>query len=555
MRLNFYTIFLIFFLVFFVTSCAQEQTLVGGPEDLTQPELIYSIPKNMGTRFQDQKITVFFDRYVNIVNPGQNIVITPRPEFDPDYKLGTKSLQIKFFEKLRSNTTYIIQFGESVTSFRESKAVTQNLKLVFSTGREIDSASISGKVYDAHEGKPLAGVMVGLYNKMADSIPKVEKPLYFVKSDSLGNYILENIARGKYKIFALLDGNKNLIYDLPKEKIGFTDKVIEITDNKDTITGFDFWIFEQESKKQFVRDFKHEQMGKIDFFFSQPFRETKVEITSKPPLNFKTYWNKNKDTLRLWVADVPEEDKAVSFFFESKKWDSIPPVSVRLLRLKSKKYPDGEALDLVLQTKKFEVTEDGPLTFEFNRPIQAVGLDKIKILSKDSLRLAVNELRYEIDKKNPTLVSIYYPWKNGEYYTIELFRNAFIDAYNQTHAIFQGDFSVGQVNTAVARLIIKVDVTQLSKGNRASQYILELMKNDKEVFEQEMITKENSTVSFEKVLEGTYRLRIIMDKNKNGRWDTGDYEQKIQPERIFYYPDEITIKANFSQEIEWILNF
>jgi hypothetical protein len=208
-----------------------------------------------------------------------------------------------------------------------------------------------------------------------------------------------------------------------------------------------------------------------------------------------------------------------------------------------------------LLTKKFSAIEGSPLLFEFNRPIQVVSLEKIKILNKDSVRLLPEQLTYKIDEKNPTLVGIYYPWKTGENYSLELFRNAFIDAYNQTHVILQSNFIVGEDKSSqLASITLKVDLSNISEQNKSPQYIIELLKSDKNivVLDQKIIQDSENFV-FDKMPEGNYRLRITMDKNKNARWDTGDYEEKIQPERIYYYPDEIVIKANFTQEIDWII--
>ncbi|MEG0648182.1 MAG: hypothetical protein RR471_13585, partial [Bacteroides sp.] len=48
-----------------------------------------------------------------------------------------------------------------------------------------------------------------------------------------------------------------------------------------------------------------------------------------------------------------------------------------------------------------------------------------------------------------------------------------------------------------------------------------------------------------------YTARLIEDRNKNGKWDTGSYEEKSQPEMVYYYPQMLELKANWELEQDW----
>ena len=72
------------------------------------------------------------------------------------------------------------------------------------------------------------------------------------------------------------------------------------------------------------------------------------------------------------------------------------------------------------------------------------------------------------------------------------------------------------------------------------------MQNQKIVRERIM---SDSTLSFQLLTPGSYTLRILNDVNENGRWDTGSFQNKQQPEEMELIPGEILIKANWEQKL------
>ena len=47
-------------------------------------------------------------------------------------------------------------------------------------------------------------------------------------------------------------------------------------------------------------------------------------------------------------------------------------------------------------------------------------------------------------------------------------------------------------------------------------------------------------------------MRLYMDRNKNGKWDTGSYDSKLQPEECYYYPHTLDLRAFFEyQQDDW----
>jgi hypothetical protein len=48
-------------------------------------------------------------------------------------------------------------------------------------------------------------------------------------------------------------------------------------------------------------------------------------------------------------------------------------------------------------------------------------------------------------------------------------------------------------------------------------------------------------------------MRIIIDRNRNGVWDTGDYDKGLQPEEVYYYPGELVVRARWDIEQDWYI--
>ena len=71
------------------------------------------------------------------------------------------------------------------------------------------------------------------------------------------------------------------------------------------------------------------------------------------------------------------------------------------------------------------------------------------------------------------------------------------------------------------------------------------------VFETTVVGKKTIEVPF--LEPDGYILRVIIDDNKNGVWDTGNYLEQIQPERVLYYPEVIELRANWEIETIWDL--
>ena len=53
------------------------------------------------------------------------------------------------------------------------------------------------------------------------------------------------------------------------------------------------------------------------------------------------------------------------------------------------------------------------------------------------------------------------------------------------------------------------------------------------------------------VTPNTYYLRLILDTNGNGQWDTGNYGSHLQPEEVYYYPKRLKLRRNWDLDETW----
>ncbi|MBC7893234.1 MAG: Ig-like domain-containing protein, partial [Sphingobacteriaceae bacterium] len=217
-------------LIILALGCAQQSSPTGGPKDVTPPTLIRSVPVNQTTRYEGKRVELEFDEYVSVDNINQQLLITPALDGNYTVKIRPRGASLNLEKPLRPNTTYSFNFRETFKDITERNPA-RNMKLVFSTGTTIDSLSVRGTVTDVLTSKPLLEVTVGLY-LVSDTLQfsKV-RPYYFARTDSAGNYALENLKPDTYQLAAFTDGNNNVLYDAAKERIGFEADPFKLTGN------------------------------------------------------------------------------------------------------------------------------------------------------------------------------------------------------------------------------------------------------------------------------------------------------------------------------------
>ena len=524
--------FIYFFLALisfsFFYNCAKRGMPQGGEIDTIPPTFVNAYPENFSTNFKAKEIRINFNEYIKLDNPQRQIIVSPpmdpKPEF---YPMGSasKDVRIKILDTLIENTTYTINFGNSIVDNNEKNPL-PFFKYVFSTGDYVDSLSIKGSVKDAFNRKTDEFVSILLYevdSTYKDSVIYNKLPTYIsYTQDTLNTFSVDNMKSGTYKMVALLDKNQNYKFDPRSDKIGFVDSLIEVPSNEN----YNISIFKE------VLDFEVErpkQLSKNHLIFGYRGNpdSTKINLISEKTadFDFRIIQDREKDTLHYWYKPFMEVDSLV-FQVSNEKY--IDTVYTKIRDMKK------DSLQINALTKgTFDVDEK----FEFTANLPLVQLDSsyVTIINQDSIAIPFT---YSFEKSTNTF-SLDFEKEEKQAFNIQLTPNAIKDFYDHTNdtlnfRVKTPAFSdLGVMNITINNLKSYPVIVQLT-DNKGEVY--------KEIIHQE---KDGNSFIFNYLKPSNYLLRVIYDENNNGKWDTGSYLNKLQAEEIIYFPKEIEIRANW----------
>ncbi len=527
-----------FFFIFsslFLFSCANQVTPQGGDKDLKPPKVTKSSPENYSTKFDSKKIELSFDEYMQLKDMNNQLIVSPPLSKTPLAKIHQKTLIIQIEDTLQPNTTYTLNFGNSIIDNNEGN-VLENYQYVFSTGDVVDSLKISGKVENARDKKTEKGILVMLYKTQDDSLPMKKRPDYFAKTNDAGTFQITNIAPGSYKIFALKESNADYLFNLPDERIAFLHSPVESNASNITLELFD------EKPKQHLLKAYSEEPGKAVVVFSQAAPDVRYKLLHDSALVNLAFVeeSKKKDTLTFWYKNMLL-DSLVLFFSDNATIKDT--VTIRLFKSDGKTFAKRKtslsASPNFISGGGFDPNKD--VILKFSHPVTESDFAKIS-LKEDSVVISNYEIAF-IDplKKN---LSIKHKWKEKSTYSLFIPPAAFSDLFGLKCDTLSVSFRVHQVSD-YGTLALKMNV-----DSTGSQYLI-LLIDEKENVYRTSIVQSDTTLNYEFLDPMVYRLKIIEDTNRNGEWDTGNYLQNIQPEKAAYYPEIITVRANWDVEVAW----
>ncbi len=216
------------------SGCAQIGSPTGGPKDSIAPRLTSSTPKLNSTNISGNKITLNFDEYVEIKEAQTNVLISPLPKKNPviDYKLRTVTIRLR--DTLLPNTTYSINFGNAIVDINEGNPL-KDFTYVFSTGDQIDSLMLMGKVIIAESGNADSTLIATLYRDTDDSAVLKRKPDYVARLSGDGSFSFMNLPPGNFKVYALKDGDGGKTYNSKKELFAFANNAVTVSADTDPV--------------------------------------------------------------------------------------------------------------------------------------------------------------------------------------------------------------------------------------------------------------------------------------------------------------------------------
>jgi uncharacterized protein (DUF2141 family) len=537
MRLNKKTAFLrekllLFVITLALFSCASQQKPQGGPRDRTPPKLLKATPPNMTRNFSAKEIRIDFDEYFTLKNPFQEINISPSMEKLPTYKVSKKSIVVDFKDSLQKNTTYVINFGKAIADLNEGN-ILPNFTYVFSTGPHIDSLSVSGNVQNLLTKEKEKDVTVMLFPVKQDTLFGKKKPTIFASTDSSGNFSLNNLHDGDYRIYALKEAAPNRIYDNDNELIAFQKEPIHL--RKDT-ANIHLNLFKQEPAKFRMVDHRFDADGKMFFTFNKSLDNPSVKILVPSALDAQKMveFNKTRDTARLFMRNMDFDSIRVSFLQNNKPLDTVT------LR-KGRKEAFDRVISLVYNTSADSKLKPGTdLIITSNIPIESINNSLITLTEDSSF---VSNFTIKKDTATSKKLTLLYRWKPNSRYQLIFNEGALTSIYGDKNKKLLKPFQLDKADN-YGQLSLKVTIPDTSKG-----YVVELFNSndEKDIIRRDAITK-STVLVYKNYPVGKYKVRVIYDDNKNGKWDSGNVKKRIQPENIWLYPKDITLRSNWEAE-------
>ena len=520
-----YYIGMMAFMSLTLINCAKRGSIDGGPIDSIPPVFIKSDPPNFTTNFEGNRIRIYFDEYIKLKNYQKQLIISPPLENSIISPQGSASkyVNIEIKDTLEPNTTYVFNFGQSIVDNNEDNPFSY-FKYVFSTGDYIDSLTVGGSIIDELKTEPDNFVSVMLYpvdSTFTDSIVYKERPRYVTNTlDSLTTFEIGNIKEGKYMLVAMKDEDANFTFQPNKDKIGFLQEFIDIPSD----TSYTLKLFKEVPETKSSRP-RHSALNRITFGVSGPVDSIAINLLTATPPEFKSKITQkvNSDTLYYWFDPKPEIDSLVFQVSGPKYRDTL------IAKLRA---PQADSLRISSITGRTLVL-GSPFEMRSNIPLEKVRDSLIRVI-QDSIPIDYDILRSEKDTK----LSLSFKTQEKTKYTVTALPGAMTD--------FFGNVNDTLSFTANTKEESDYGSIRLSLVNAKNfPYIVQLTNQKGEIIEERYTTSE-TVFDFARLKPATYLIQLIEDKNGNKIYDTGNYLEKRQPEKVIHYGEPIEVNASWA---------
>ena len=556
-------------------SCANPQSLTGGPRDTIPPIRLFTEPENQSIHFKGKNILLQFDERIKTDKIKEQLIITPYIDFKYDYTIKKNTLKISFNGTFQDSTTYTLNFRESIQDLTEGNPTKDN-KFTFSTGDYIDSMSIDGYVKDLLTYDTLENVIVGLY-PVDDTITIFNgPPYYFTELNEKGKYEIENIKNGLYKLYAFKDENKNLTLQPKDEAYAFFKDTImldtgKISQNLDLIR-LDF------TDLKLLTALPSGQY--YDINFNKPIYKYTTTPIDTTKIIYSGYAKKNK-SIRIY-NDISVQDSLAIKFTAIDSIDNriSDTVYVKFTPTKRKK----EELKInILPKRNAAIKPQTTFNIEFNKPVKftncdsifiqfdttklfqihdtllhwnklktklsfLINLDKTKADTVLAIRNKMQKLQADSTKKEKQIQS-----SKQQINTNKKVENSPLNKGLQLYigkaSFVTADLDTAKTITANYKFLVPENFgTQSVKiETDYRSFILQLVTEKFEIYRQ---IKNTKSVTFDNVEPGNYKIRVLIDRDNDGRWSPGNIIQNIPPEPVYIYPETLVIRAEWETSLD-----
>lgn len=503
-----------------LVSCARVGSPVGGNKDTIPPKMIGSnidttrinVPRDI------KELRIDFDEYITLKDVSKNLIISPPIKYSKiiPSSTGNKYLQIQWKDTLQANTTYNFNFGNSVVDLNEGNALPY-FNFAFSTGSKIDDLYISGTVADAlgneknSEGKE-KNLVVGLY-QVKDTMDYRQKPYYITKADPDGYFELNYLTPGKYRIIGFDDENSNSIYDTGKESVAFQKTPIVLDSS---ISGVKLRIY---PSKKLV---KYKEMavapGGVAMVFEGNPDKVVVKAVGEKPADYKVTHKPKSDSARIWF-DATKENIGLTVS-ENLKFSYDTGAKQDTMSVFYKK-PAKDDMTIANPFSN-KLAPETDFRFSSNYIINKIQPENWK-LESDSISQSFTARISELDSTQVIIKSTFVP---GKKYQLTVPKNTVLSFYSRLSESVRFDFQAmkaDEFGSFTAHLV-----------NAPSQKFWIQLLNDKNETEYQQYGNQ-TLIKFTNIRPGSYKLRILVDNNENGYWDSADFATETLSEDAFLF--------------------
>ena len=596
-------------LLLLLSACARMGNPDGGWFDEQPPRVVGSMPKEQSIGIGNKKITIFFDEYIKLDNPSEKVVISPPQLEQADIRTHGKRITVELKDSLKPNTTYTVDFSDAISDNNEGNPM-GNYTFTFSTGDHIDTLEVGGTVLEAENLEPIKGILVGLYDigdgssdfSATDTLLRSAPMQRVSRTDSRGRFHVKGVAPGRYRVFALQDVDANYVWNAKSEKVAFLHTVVVPTSKpdirQDTLwrdslhiadivqTGYTHFLpddlvlrafTEKQTDRYYIKS-ERTEANNFKIYFSYGHEK----LPRIKPLDFDSTSTiiveptVNQDTITYWLADtalVNRDTLTVEMNYFANDTTGVlrehtdtltllskQPYSRRLKqqqeafekwqkqqeRRRKRGQPVQESMPAPDLKMEYMVPSgldpDHNLAFKSPTPLVKADTAAIHLYQKiDTLWYRAHYLFGEKPgyPRNYQLIS---EWQPGSEYSLEIDSAAFVDIYGTASRAYKQGFKVRSTDEYATVVIT------LSGMNGKNAVVELLSQNDKPV---KKTTAEGGVATFYYVKPGTYYMRMFVDENNNGLWDTGSYTELRQPEPCYYYPGKLECRAKWDLRQTW----
>ncbi len=570
-----------------LAACASIGRPEGGPRDMTPPVVVSSTPAPGSVNVSNGRIDIVFDENITLDDPMNKIVVSPPQKKQAQISSNGRRVRITLRDTLRDSTTYTVDLADAVRDLNEGN-ILDGLAIDFSTGPSIDTLMISGIVFEGRTLEPAQGMIVGVYSTPVADTALTTLPMdRITKTNALGRFTIRNLKPGSYRVFAINDLNHDFHWDR-SEDIAFLDRdispstmAVEVTDTFTDAAGNDSLVtrpatrflpddilltwFNENYKPLYL--VKHErpdarrltlemsthsdslpQLTLLNTVRAGARLDREAVLQSSPGLDSLTYWLRDttligSDTLKI-AARYLHTDTLDNITF------TTDTLTFALRQPKKKKKRDEET-DSV---PKLEFVNIGissrqpqdlniPLLFETSAPtasIDSAGF-RIEVLVDSVWMPVAARIPSPPDSLQPMRLLTEMTWKPKTKYRVTIDSLAVTDIYGNHNRPFVQEVSTHAIEDYAALFF---NIGDLGPDSA----IVELLSSDKPV---RLEPVRNGVATFEYVTPGAYYARLFIDRNQNGRWDTGSVADTVQPEDVFYFSKKLNLKKNWDVEQQW----